>query len=210
MNIFDIFNPPKVDYSLLEVGFPVLLFENFMKPSKKEKEVILEDIIIKKIRTNNNEDGKHNYFVEKDHNDFLKKLYNKTLSTARKNLNQFTDLEWNKRSYTYCTNIHDNNLVWHNHLLTSTINAVFYLKVPKSSGGQLDLKYQDKHIGFFPKENDLLVFPNFLNHAPKKPESLDYRVSINQEIKCVESSEYIFSNILSLIDKYPKDCYNPK
>lgn len=197
MNVFNIFNSPKVDYSLLEVGIPALLFENFMKPSKKEKEVILEDIISKKIKTNNNEDGQHNYHVEKDYNNFLKKLYYKTVLTARKNLNQFTDLEWNKKSFTYCTNIHDNNLVWHNHLLTSTINSVFYLKVPKSSGGQLEIKYEDKHIGFFPKENDLLIFPNFLNHAARKPESADYRVSINQEIKCVESSNYIFSKILA-------------
>ena len=85
--------------------------------------------------------------------------------------------------------------------MTATINAVFYLQVPKSSGGQLDFKYQDKYIGFFPKENDLLIFPNFLNHAPKKSHSEDYRVSINQEIRCVESSEYIFSNILTLVDK---------
>ena len=84
MSIFDIFNPPKVDYSLLEVGFPVLLFENFLKPSKKEREIILEDIINKKVRTNNNEDGTHNWPVEKDYNNFLKKLYHKTLSTAKK------------------------------------------------------------------------------------------------------------------------------
>jgi hypothetical protein len=201
LNIFDIFNTPQVNKDLLEVGFPVLLFENFIKPSKKEREIILEDIISKKVRTNNNEDGTHNWPVEKDYNNFLKKLYYKTLSTAKKNLNPFYDLEWNKKSHTYCTNINDNNLVWHNHLMTATINAVFYLQVPKSSGGQLDFKYQDKYIGFFPKENDLLIFPNFLNHAPKKSESEDYRVSINQEIRCVESSEYIFSNILSLVDK---------
>ena len=74
MNIFDIFNTPQVNKDLLEVGFPVLLFENFIKPSKKEREIILEDIISKKVRTNNNENGTHNWPVEKDYNKAKRKM----------------------------------------------------------------------------------------------------------------------------------------
>jgi len=73
----------------------------------------------------------------------------------------------------------------HNHIETSTINSVYYFNMPsKHSGGISFFNENGKILTYQPKENDLLIFPNYLLHEPEKIDTEEYRISINMEIIC--------------------------
>jgi len=181
-------------------GVPIILFENFIIPKENEKKYIVNDIEFRKKRNNDNNNGKNNVKVLCDYNNFIKKLYEKFILTSKKTLNTFSIHENNsEQAWTYCTNQDDIHHVWHNHINTSTINSVYYLQVPNCGGGQLEIQYKNKRFDFHPKEYDFIIFPDFLDHAPRRPYCKEYRISINLELLCNEDSEKIFSNILNNI-----------
>ena len=77
----------------------------------------------------------------------------------------------------------------HNHRLTSTINGVYYFSVPKSSYYEGSLVFYDETKTeelwvYKPREQDLVIFPGFLNHNPLPSITDEYRFAINMEIKC--------------------------
>ena len=178
--------------------FPLILFENYVIPTKEEKDFIISDIVSRKENYNDNNFGANNVEVVCDYNNFLKKLYEKYVETCRQILNPFTIHESNiDMPWTYCTNQYDHIHAWHNHMKSSTINCVYYLQIPNCEGGQLEIEYDGKRLDFYPKEYDLIIFPNFLDHAPRRPYCDEYRISINLEIRCNEPSKYIFANFLN-------------
>ena len=75
----------------------------------------------------------------------------------------------------------------HNHNSTSTVNAVFYLKLPKEGGG---IEFVDEggtpHQLHSPEIDKLYVFPYWLSHRPLPHTSDDIRISFNLEYFCVE------------------------
>ena len=77
----------------------------------------------------------------------------------------------------------------HNHIHTSSINGIYYLKMPNdisSDEGGLNLYLSDsKVIQFQPDEGDLLIMPNYAVHEPLFHSSTDYRIAINMEM-CIE------------------------
>jgi hypothetical protein len=85
--------------------------------------------------------------------------------------------------------------VWHNHLNTSTINSVYYLNIPKNDHVTIDFELNGNFFTYKISNNDLIIFPNYLNHKPNRCYKSGYRISINMEIICNESSEYIFNNM---------------
>lgn len=78
----------------------------------------------------------------------------------------------------------------HNHINTSSVNAIYYLKMPNditSNEGGLNLyPSNSKVIRFQPTEGDLLIMPNYAVHEPLFHNSIDYRIAINMEM-CIES-----------------------
>ena len=109
----------------------------------------------------------------------------------------FGDLQYlptnNDFCWAYCSNNGDYAEIWHNHMKTSTINSVYYLNVPKCSGGEIEFDLGGgKVFKYKPKNFDLLIFPNYLRHRPLKVDSIDLRVSINMEFLCEEPPFYIF------------------
>ena len=79
----------------------------------------------------------------------------------------------------------------HHHLNTSTINGVYYLQVPPVDPGALHtgaLNFFDSEglpfMRLQPRENDLLIFPNYLLHEPEPIDSDAHRIAINVEIIC--------------------------
>jgi hypothetical protein len=93
-----------------------------------------------------------------------------------------------KKCWLYLTN--ENHYLGgiHNHTTTCMINGVYYFSIPKSN-------YYDGTISFYdgnntniwtykPREQDLIIFPGFLNHEPNQISTSQYRLAINMEIKC--------------------------
>ena len=79
-------------------------------------------------------------------------------------------------------NEHSANL-WHDHVLTSTINGVIYFNLPKSGGG-FEFNYQGDISQLMPQEGKIYLFPYWLLHRPLPQEDEDYRFCINLEYLC--------------------------
>ena len=71
--------------------------------------------------------------------------------------------------------------VWHDHLTTSTINGVYYLSVPDSTG-QLWFMFREHVLTTTPQEGWLYLFPRWLMHKPVAQASPFYRISLNVEL----------------------------
>jgi hypothetical protein len=82
-------------------------------------------------------------------------------------------------------------MYWHNHIETSSINGVYYLKVNEDERGIL-FAHEGKEYHYMPKNNDLIIFPNYLKHLPL-PSLTATRISINMEIITNEDVDTIFS-----------------
>jgi len=192
-----------IDYKISRDPIPIILVENFLVPSEKDKKNILINIF--KSKKKYDESGKkpfYSYVIEEDYNFFLKKLYNEYVLTCFK---IFGNIKISKKSRTicwgYCSNSDDYNSYWHDHIKSSTINAVYYINIPPNSNGPLFFRIPKNNneyeiFSYHPKNYDLLIFPNYLEHKPIPPSSEEYRVCINMEIICDNiSSKNIFNKI---------------
>ena len=134
--------------------------------------------------------GEYNFNVKSKYNPYLYKLF---LESSTKLLNKFTLKDENFK--TWCS-ISDNQFditCWHNHLTTSTINGVIYLKITQEEKGinfLIDIKFQN----FIQKQIDLVIFPNYLNHCPLVSKTEEKRISLNLELRCKEKVTDIFDN----------------
>ena len=81
-----------------------------------------------------------------------------------------------------------NKTCWHNHITTSTINAVIYIQTVAGAG--VDFK------GFYfePKPFDLIVFPNYLDHKPRTAKEKRQKISLNLELLCKEEAKNLFKH----------------
>jgi len=83
----------------------------------------------------------------------------------------------------------------HHHLRTSSINSVFYLKMPNDTNeGGLKLYYQEQFHLYIPDELELIIMPSWMPHEPMPHSDKDNRISINMEI----TSDLQIENIYSL------------
>ena len=134
--------------------------------------------------------GEYNFNVKSKYNPYLYKLF---LESSTKLLNKFTLKDENFK--TWCS-ISDNQFditCWHNHLTTSTINCVIYLKIKKEEKG-MNFLIDNKVQNFIPKQFDLVIFPNYLNHCPLVSKTEEKRISLNLELRCKEKVTDIFDN----------------
>jgi len=186
-------------------SIPVILLENFLIPSEEEKNEVLHNIFEAKKeheRLNNYEKKYYSYAIKNDLNNYLKKLYNNYLLFCFKFFGNFNLSERNNTTcWAYCSNEKDFNSCWHNHERSSTINAVYYINIPKNSGGPLYFKIPKdddnfEMFSYFPKNYDLVIFPDYLEHRPMPSSSLEYRTSINMEIICKNiTSKNLFKKV---------------
>lgn len=89
------------------------------------------------------------------------------------------------------TNLHD-------HLATSSINAIFYLNMPEEikseEGGLKFLNLRSKEFFiFYPSTFDLLIMPSYIPHEPLYHSSSQYRIAINMEISILEDIEIYYN-----------------
>jgi hypothetical protein len=184
---------------------PIILIENFLIPTEEEKENILNNIFEAKSeheKLNNYEKNYYSYPIKNDSNNYLKKLYNNYLLFCFKTFGNFQISKRNNSTcWAYCSNQKDFNSFWHDHIQSSSINAVYYINIPKDSGGPLFFRIPKNDnefeiYSYFPKNYDLIIFPNYLEHKPMPPSSDDYRICINMEIICEnDSPKNIFKKV---------------
>jgi hypothetical protein len=179
-----------IEYKVSDGSVPIILIENFLMPSKEDKNNILNSIFEAKKKHEQSEKKYYSYIVEHDYNNFLKKLYNNFLISCFKIFDNFEISKRNSSNcWAYCSNANDYNSYWHDHKRSSTINSVYYINIPKDSGGPLFFRIPKNNnefeiYSYFPKNYDLIIFPDYLEHKPMPPSSDDYRICINMEIIC--------------------------
>lgn len=89
------------------------------------------------------------------------------------------------KTWVYCqNNIHSKHF-WHNHVSTSTVNAVFYIS-PPSNGGGLQIQMNDVVHTIPVQENKIYLFPYWLDHRPVGQIDDHWRISVNVEYFCRE------------------------
>ena len=96
-----------------------------------------------------------------------------------------SDLLGEFKTWIYVQNNQYYSSVWHNHVTSSTINAVYYINPPET-GGELELMMNAQVYKFKPRINYLYLFPYWMEHRPAVQESSDWRISVNIEYLCVQ------------------------
>lgn len=181
---------------------PIISIKDFHKFTKYQKDKIIKNLLgIKDLWDNqpNSNKSTTNFEIlynkdDKKYNNLINDLYDKFYRVAQQLFN-FTVSKKSKRICWACiTNKEYYNFVPHNHIKSSTINAVYYLNIPrinKKLSGPVKFKVDNKWIYYQPDNNELILFPNYLIHDATKHNSKEWRVSINMEILCREDKDYI-------------------
>ena len=167
----------KVNIPFRFSGLPLISIKNFFNISKHKNNLLNE------ILEQMNDGGRQ---VKLKSNKVLSKIYQNFLEYSQ---NRFGKLNIIKEPemWALCTNKDNWKSVVHNHIETSTINAVYYLNIPQidyKNVGDIKLLHNDKWYNYMPSENELIIFPNYLTHDTEFNKTDDFRVSINMEIKC--------------------------
>jgi hypothetical protein len=136
-----------------------------------------------------------NFYIDFGANNFLldNKYYNLTNYLYNIFLNKCEDLfgklelscRNKKVAFALVTNKNEHRGEIHNHIETSTINCVYYLNVPSNKSGSIGF-YNDNKIIYThqPVNDELLIFPNYLQHQTLVSMTEEYRIAINLEIIC--------------------------
>ena len=168
--------------------FPQVLETQFLlTPAVKTR--MIDTVLSQKDTANYH--GGYTFHVQDSFGDF-QTLYSFFFNTV---VNIFGDVKLSPVNKRWCwANVYNRDTFKtnaHDHIKTSSINAIYYLKMPNdinSNEGGLKLHPPNSEvIQFQPDEGDLLIMPNNTVHEPLFHSSIDYRIAINMEI-CIEPS----------------------
>jgi hypothetical protein len=181
MSVNNIFFNPSLP-QVLETQF-------LLAPSVKTR--MIDTVLSQKDTANYH--GGYTFHVQDSFGDF-KTLYSFFFNTV---INIFGDVKLSPVNKRWCwANVYNKDTFKtnaHNHIKTSSINAIYYLKIPKDIScdeGGLNLYPPGlEPIQFQPDEGDLLIMPNNTIHEPLFHSSIDYRIAINMEM-CIESKVF--------------------
>lgn len=175
----------------INFDFPIYSISNFVDDLKNKKDIV--NSVLSNIKYANKNIA-FNYPLLDDHDNFFENLYENFYNLCLTHFN-FTVNEYRNRSvcWAYVSEKVYFNEVWHNHQTTSTINGVYYLNIPNNTS--IDFSLYEKQLSYQPKENELIIFPNYLDHKPNRCYGDGYRIAINMEILCNESSDELFSRL---------------
>lgn len=196
-----------MNYSIqkLDDNFPIYLIKNFEVPQKTLRDELVS--LVLRCKAKNHKAIGGSFFVDEDFNDFFEHLYQKFVYVSSNIFGQYTQTK-NKTDFkiwSYSSNKFNHGKipgVIHNHLNTSTINSVYYLNIPSSvtnDKGSISFFLNNKVFTYTPCNDDLLIFPNYLDHRINNYEDdEEWRISINMEIMCIENATEIFDRVADL------------
>lgn len=184
----------------LNQDFPIFLIRNFQSINDNLKQKIIS--IIFECREKNYTGGGGSFDIDKDYEDFFKNMYQQFKNLSRELFGEYNLVEEYLLPHSYCSNKYNYGSIpgrIHNHEDTSTINSVYYLKIPPSvtfEKGSISFFLDEKSFTYKPNTDDLLIFPNYLDHRINNyDDDEEWRISINMEILCEESSDELFDKI---------------
>lgn len=168
------------------------------------KKNIVDDII-NQYETINFENKESNFPLKDTPTGDLDKLYKDFLDQAQNIFGPFKLLPENSNQcWGVVTNKASSDFKSiHSHIKTSVINSVYYVKVPQTTSyedGSISFYWPDANVDnphevfcYKPRNNDLVIMPNYLKHDRNYCSSNEYRIAINMEIICdKEWSENLF------------------
>jgi hypothetical protein len=181
-------------------------------PEVLETTYILDDVTRQRMidtvlsqKDTANYHGGYTFHIEDPHGDFVK-LYNYFFSVVESIFGPI-DLASKHKSWCWANVYNKDNFKTnaHDHIRTSSINAVYYLKISNdmsaNEGGLNLYPFMKPTIQFHPDEGDLLIMPNYTVHEPLFHSGSDYRITVNMEI-CIDShinnyykEEKIYANV---------------
>lgn len=177
----------KLDNNVLyQMTNPHLLTTTIALTSDEHARMI--QVVESQIETGNYHGGYTFEVVDAEGYTDFKDLYNTVLSLVTDIYGPFT-LSPKNRNYCWAnvynkTNYRTN---MHHHLRTSTVNSVFYLKIPEPGAGGLAIFNENVNDIFLPEEMDLVIMPSWLPHKPLPHNSDENRIAINMEFTCNEN-----------------------
>ena len=129
--------------------------------------------------------GRGGYNVHLDKTPDLDKLWRifmRLCDTYFTNLDVIYDDKYSE-AWAYVQNKERYSSVWHSHISSASINAVYYASVPDSTG-TLSLLFPDgQEYELDAVEGNMIIFPGWLIHKPNpQKNSMIPRVSINIEL----------------------------
>jgi len=160
------------------------LLETSITFSKEISERMISTILSQRD-TANYHNG-YTFHITDLHGDF-KELYRQFFNIAT---TVFGPLSLSPRHKQWCwANVYNKDSFrtnMHHHTNTSSINAVYYLKIPNNipttEGGLSIISNNSNLVLFLPEEGDLIIMPADTLHEPQYHSSLDFRIAINMEI----------------------------
>ena len=167
--------------------------EDFCQVSSQER-ILINNSIEKNYLQNPFDDSTNNQFpLYDDPTSFFSHLYEKYKELCYELFGNFHITPQNKTTcWCYRSNINDFRSGWHNHLLTSTINGVYYYQV---DGDGIEFKDHSRKQKYIPEQGELIIFPNYLIHRPCVATSNRKRYSINMEIITQQSVQELFGRL---------------
>ena len=152
---------------------------------------MVKKFIHDKIKKNSEESGYNTLFDDSVYTNTIKNKFLKIIDDKFWISNPLSEI----KTWIYVQNNEYYNSVWHNHVKTSTINAVYYINPPEV-GGELELMMNGQIFKIKPKINYLYLFPYWMDHRPVVQESPDWRISVNIEYLCEQRAKVKETGIL--------------
>lgn len=188
---------------LIHKDLKILSIKNFYKPSlfdtKRVNNILEENHKLYYLtQLDHYSKASYNYPIIKNNYDlFFAELVSLFTNTCERIFKPYTvdvsiyrNIVWCYRSYG-----NDYSPVFHDHTKTTTINGVYYHQTNDSDGISFCLKNNlfDDIITYYVEENELLIFPDYVRHAPTKPSGNKIRYSLNMEIPTIEPYNSLFN-----------------
>ena len=151
---------------------------NFEKLNKQHKNKMVEKFKKDKIFQNTGA-GYNTYYDDEEYNSIISEAF---LNLVQQNFEVSKSLDKIK-TWIYAQNYQYRHSVWHTHIKTSSVNAVFYIDPPKIGGG-LNLRLDGVEHIIHPEPNLIYIFPYWMEHRPLPQEDADWRISVNIEYMC--------------------------
>lgn len=172
-----------IEYS---VDIPLVLSTKIIESDADMRQRMIA-CIEQQLTRDPNYHGGYTFEVKDPCNDFAR-LYNTFFSIVTNIFGPF-NLSVKQRNYCWANvyNVDSYRSNLHHHLRTSSVNGIFYLNVPKDSGGGLRLIYQEQESIFMPDNLDLVIMPSWMPHEPLPVSSKENRIAINMEIATIEN-----------------------